>query len=107
MRSLSLLSLAICAGLAVGCGGSEVPAEAVDVMRFVTVINLAGEKETIPAGEIVDAATGKPRVQSVLAVDRRTGKMEMVPVEQVLRESPSTARYIPATTDLPVPPKGH
>lgn len=87
--------------LLVGCGGTE-PVELTIEPEYLTVRNDNGEQRVIPAGELIDAQTGNPTAQSVLAIDRRTGKQTWISVEEVRSQPPATARYFPATQTDPV-----
>ena len=82
--------------LLAGCG-HEVPPGGLLQQEFVTVINLQGEREAIPAGELIDPDTGQPSVKAVLAIDRRRGKNKWVSVDEVMDGPPAMARYLPMT----------
>jgi hypothetical protein len=84
--------------LVLGCGsGDAQPIEVIDSQ--VTVIDLAGEKKTVPVGELYDHKTGQPAVKSVLVMDRRTRQQLFVELDQLSPETQMDSHYILVTDD--------
>ncbi len=102
----SILGICLLVAFSTGCGKNEP-----DVISipdpYVTVIGLDGEKRSIQSAELYDPQTGRPAVQSVLAIDRESNRREFVDLDQLSAEAQMDARYILVTDDSadPDPPE--
>jgi hypothetical protein len=84
--------------LMLGCGsGDAQPIEVIDSQ--VTVIDLTGEKRTIPAGELFNHKTGQPAVKSVLVIDKRTKQQSFVELDQLSPQTQMDSHYSLVTGD--------
>lgn len=97
--------LALACLLLAGCAQSE-PPETVLPQAYLQVIDLDGKQTRVPRGALVDPDTGRPVVRAVLAVDRRTGRQDWVPVERLLSDNPAARRYLPVTASEPKGERG-
>ncbi|WP_164102471.1 hypothetical protein [Candidatus Laterigemmans baculatus] len=86
-----------------GCGRSE-PEITVIPDPHVQVIDLDGQKRTIPSAELYEPGTGRPLVDSVWVIDRTTNRQLFVKIDQLAATSPGHARYLPVTETPPVAP---
>jgi len=94
-----VVALLVGGGLA-GCG-SEPTDNIVVHQEYATVLDQQGQRQTIPASELVARHAGESPFRSVLTIDRRTGREAWVPVEQLGTEPPSRARFILLTRTDP------
>jgi hypothetical protein len=92
--------LAVVAAVAVG-GCSAPPPPVPTTEQIVKAIDLEGEETLVGAGELFDSQTGEPTVQRVFVLDRKTGANTWVDVEELGKEPPTIARYLPITQAAP------
>jgi hypothetical protein len=79
-----------------GCGQSHPPVATSEEV-YVTVADAAGNEWLVSPGDLVHSGSENSDIQKVLAIDRRTGARCWVSVDDLLRDPPARARYIPVT----------
>ena len=85
-------------------GGCQPAAETSvkQIEEYVTVRLAAnGPPQQIPRQELLNPTANSPSYHSVLAIDRQLGKPAWVELEQLRKQPPTMARYIPLTTAKP------
>lgn len=84
-----------------GCQpAAETPLEQIE--EYVTVRLVAnGPPTQIPRQELLSPTADSPAYHSVLAIDRQLGKPAWVELDQLRKQPPTMARYIPLTEAKP------
>jgi hypothetical protein len=84
-----------------GCQqAAEAPIEQIE--EYVTVRMAAnGPPKRIPRRELLDPSPDAPKYHSVLAIDRQARRQAWVELDQLRKQHPTMARYIPLTQPTP------
>lgn len=83
-----------------GCGGAE-PQVTLLEREYVAIMDAAGRRTVVPADAITEHAPAEGGPWKVLAIDRRSGREQWIPVEEVYGQPPALAPYIPITRTDP------
>lgn len=86
--------------LLAGCGGSE-PHVTLLEREYVAIMDAAGDRRVVPSDAIMEHAPAEGAPWKVLVLDRRSGREQWIPVEEVYGQPPALAPYIPITRTDP------
>jgi hypothetical protein len=94
--------LVMIVGVAVlaGCGGSE-PHVTLLEREYVALMDAAGRRTVVPADAITEHVPAEGAPWKVLVLDRRSGREQWIPMEEVFSQPPTLAPYIPLTRTDP------